>query len=146
MLEYEQAKGATSAVTAARRRAYEYLLERRLFRSLSTGKVIDPAWTRFSFPTRWHYDVLWGLDYLRRAGVRPDSRMAEAIDLVQQKRDEHGRWVLENLHPGKDHFEMEAGGRPSRWITLRALRVLDWYSAAPERPARAGVPALAGPE
>ena len=90
LLEYEKAKGATTAVTDARLRGQEYLLERRMFRSLSTGAVIDPDWTQFSFPTRWHYDVLWGLDYLRRAGVEPDRRVAEAIDLVEKKRDEPG--------------------------------------------------------
>jgi hypothetical protein len=117
-------------VTAARLRGQEYLLERSLFRSRSTGKVIDPAWTQFSFPTRWHYDVLWGLDYLRRASVKPDQRVAEAIGLVKKKRDERGRWPLENTHAGRVHFDMEDGaGKPSRWNTLRALRVLEWYSA-----------------
>ncbi len=130
LLEYEKAKGATPAVKDARLRGQEYLLERRMFRSLSTGEVIDPAWTQFSFPTRWHYDVLWGLDYLRRAGVEPDQRVAEAIDLVEKKRDGDGRWPLENPHAGEAHFDMEDGaGKPSRRNTLRALRVLDWYSA-----------------
>jgi hypothetical protein len=130
LLEYEKAKGATTAVTSARLRGQEYLLERRMFRSLSTGGLIDLNWTQFSFPTRWHYDVLRGLDYLRRAGVEPDQRVAEAIDLVEKKRDACGRWPLENPHAGVVHFDMEDGaGKPSRWNTLRALRVLDWYSA-----------------
>jgi len=131
LLAYEKAKGATTAVREARLRGQEYLLERGLVRSLSTGKVIDPAWLQFSFPTRWHYDVLWGLDYFRRAGragradVEPDPRLAEAIDLVEKKRDGDGRWPLENVHAGEVHFEMEDGaGEPSRWNTLRALRVL----------------------
>lgn len=129
LLEYEKAKGATTAVKDARLRGQEYLLERRMFRSLSTGEVIDPAWTQFSFPTRWHYDVLWGLDYLRRASVEPHERIAEAIALVEKKRDGWGRWPLENPHAGEVHFEMEDGaGKPSRWNTLRALRVLSWYS------------------
>ena len=101
-----------------------------MFRSLSTGEVIDPDWTRFSFPPRWHYDVLRGLGYLRRAGVGPDPRVAEAIDLVAGKRDPDGRWPLENPHAGKVHFNLEDGaGQPSRWNTLRALRVLEWYAA-----------------
>ncbi len=88
------------------------------------------AWTQCSFPTRWHYDILWGLDYLRRAGFAPDERIAEAVDLVAKKRDENGRWPLENPHPGPVHFEMEGrAGEPSRWNTLRALRVLRWTSA-----------------
>jgi hypothetical protein len=76
------------------------------------------AWTQVSFPTRWHYDILWALDYLRRARVAPDERVAEAVDLVAKKRDEDGRWPLENPHPGLVHFEMEGrAGGPSRWNT-----------------------------
>jgi len=135
LLEYETAKGTRPDVTAARLRGQEYLLERRLFRSRSTGQIIVhdrktaslAAWTQISFPTRWHYDILWGLDYLRRSGVAPDARVAEAVELVWNKRDEDGRWPLENPHPGRVHFEMEGGaGEPSRWNTLRALRVLRW--------------------
>ena len=115
---------------AARLLGQEYLLERRLLRRQTTGEVIDPTWTRFSFPTWWHYDVLRGLEYLRRAGATPDVRVAEAIALVESKRDGDGRWPLENQHPGTMPVELDEGeGRPSRWNTLRALRVLDWYSA-----------------
>ena len=129
LLEHERAGKGSPAVTAARRRGEEYLLERRLFRRRSTGEVIDPAWTRFAFPTWWHYDVLRGLDYLRRAGVAPDERAAEAIDLVASKRGGDGRWPLEARYPGRMLIETDEGeGRLSRWITLRALRVLDWYS------------------
>lgn len=132
LLEYEGANGASADVTAARLRAQEYLLERRMFRRLSTGEVADPAWTQFSFPTYWHYDVLRGLDYLRSAGVKPDERWAEAIELVESKRDPDGRWPLENTHPGRVHFDMDEGdGKPSRWNTLRAMRVLDWHGDHP---------------
>jgi hypothetical protein len=100
------------------------------------GEVIErdrkggAAWTRFAFPTWWHYDVLRGLEYLRRAGVAPDERVAGAIDLVVSKRDGDGRWSLETQYPGKMPVETDEGeGRPSRWNTLRALRVLNWYSA-----------------
>ena len=87
-----------------------------------------PAWLQFSFPTWWHYDVLRGLDYLRAAGVAPDERIAEAVELVEGKRDADGRWPLENVHAGAADFEMDDGeGQPSRWNTLRALRVLDWF-------------------
>jgi hypothetical protein len=136
VLEYERAVKASPEVTGARFRGQEYLLERNLFRRRSTGEVIerdrkgDAAWTRFAFPTWWHYDVLRGLEYLRRAGVAPDKRVAEAIDLVVSKRDDDGRWPLETQYPGKMPVETDEGeGRPSRWNTLRALRVLDWYSA-----------------
>ena len=127
LLGYEGTGRADPNVTAVRLRGQEYLLERRMFRRLSTGEVIDPAWAQFSFPTRWHYDVLRGLDYLRSASVEPDERTAEALDLVENKRDQDGRWPLENTHPGRVHFDMEEGdGKPSRWNTLRAMRVLAW--------------------
>jgi hypothetical protein len=134
LLEHERATGGSAEVTAARLSGQEYLLERRLFRRLSTGEVVNPAWTLFSFPTRWHYDVLRGLDYLRSAGALPDERCAEAIDLVEKRRREDGRWPLQNPHPGRVHFDMEEGeGKPSRWNTLRAMRVLDWYQHGPVR-------------
>ena len=133
LLEYERSTGGSPEVTAARLRGQDYLLERRMLRRLSTGEVIDPAWTQFSYPTYWHYDVLRGLDYLRAAGAEPDGRVGEAIDLVASKRDADGRWPLENPHPGRVHFEMDEGeGRPSRWNTLRAMRVLRWYEQAPQ--------------
>lgn len=144
LLEHELSVGRSPKVTAARLQGEEYLLERRLFRRRSTGAVIaydrkvgpagardHAAWTRFAFPTWWHYDVLRGLDYLRRAGVGPDERMAEAIELVEAKRDGAGRWPLEVRYPGEMPVEIDEGeGRPSRWITLRALRVLRWYESA----------------
>ena len=132
LLEYERATGGSPEVKAARLRGQEYLLERRMLRRLSTGEVINPAWMQFSYPTLWHYDVLRGLDYLRAAGAAPDQRVAEAIDLVESKRDADGRWPLENPHPGQLHFEMDEGeGRPSRWNSLRAMRVLRWHDQAP---------------
>jgi hypothetical protein len=126
--EYETAKGATAAVTDARARAQEYLLKRRMFRRLSSGEVIDRKWTRFSFPPTWHYDILRGLDYLRSAGVQPDERVAEAVDIVVKRRHQNGRWPLNLLHSDRIAFDMEPGvGKASRWNTLRALRVLKWY-------------------
>ena len=127
LLEYERANGALARVADVRHTGEEYLLERRLLRRLSTGEVIDPAWTQFSYPPRWHYDVLRGLDYFRSAGAEPDERTAEAIELVESKRQPDGRWHLENTYPGRVHFEMDEGdGKPSRWNTLRAMRVLAW--------------------
>jgi hypothetical protein len=127
LLAHEHATGGSPETIAARRRAEEYLLERKLFRRKSTGAVVDPAWLHFSFPTRWHYDVLRGLEYFRAVGDRPDPRLDEAIDLLRSKRQPDGTWLLENTHPGAVHFTLEEGdGRPSRWNTLRALRVLRW--------------------
>ena len=128
LLEYERAQGESPAVTSSRRRGQEYLLERRMLYRRSTGQIIDPTWTQFSYPTRYFYDTLRGLDYLRAAGAAADPRAVETIALVQAKRDADGRWVLENPHPGLLPFDMEeSAGRPSRWNTLRAMRVLTWF-------------------
>jgi len=127
LLEYERATGSSSTVEA-RHGGEEYLLTRQLSRRLSTGEVADAHWLSFSFPTWWHYDVLRALDYFRLVGTGPDPRLAEAIDLVRSKQQPDGRWLLENTHRGAVHFAMEDGdGAPSRWNTLRALRVLNWY-------------------
>jgi hypothetical protein len=134
LLEYDRNFG-DPAVTAARQRGQEYLLERRLFHRKSTGQPIEhdrkggASWLRFAFPTWWHYDLLRALDYLREASVVPDERVAEAIDVVASKVDSQGRWPLETQYPGRMPVATDEGeGRPSRWNTLRALRVLDWYS------------------
>jgi hypothetical protein len=128
LLEHERATGASAAAVEARRRGENYLLDRQLFRRLSTGAVVEEDWLRFSYPTWWHYDVLRALDYFRATGDAPDPRLAEAVALLRSKRQPDGTWLLENTHPGAVHFRMEDGdGQPSRWNTLRAVRVLDWY-------------------
>jgi hypothetical protein len=132
LLAHERAAASASEVTTARRRAEAYLLERKLLRRKTTGEIVDDDFLRFSFPTRWHYDVLRGLDYFRATGDRPDPRTDEALDLVRSKRQPDGTWLLENTHKGAVPFTMEDGdGRPSRWNTLRALRVLRWSDGAP---------------
>lgn len=137
LLEFEQATGGSPAITAALRRGEEYLLARHLFRSLSTGKPIEfdrktelpTVWTQFSCPAGWRYDILRGLDYLRDAGVARDPRMSEAVEILASKADASGRWALGIVHPEEAVAEPGvAEGQPSRWNTLRALRVLDWYS------------------
>jgi hypothetical protein len=128
LFDYQAAGGpGAEHLDAVRRRGEEYLLERQLFRSLSTGEVINPRWMLFSFPPRWHYDLLRGLDYMR--GARdPDPRCEEAVTVVEEKQRSDGRWPLQNRHRGLEHFELEeGGGKPSRWNTLRALRVLRWF-------------------
>ncbi len=133
LLEYERTWGAASAVTNARLKAHEYLLERRMFRRLTTGEIIDRAWTRFAFPTVWHYDVLRGLDYLRDARVEPEERMAEAIGIVEARRHQNARWPMNHLHADRLGFSLETGvGRASRWNTMRAMRVLKWYRSGVE--------------
>src|SRR5688572_7732633 len=131
LLAFEQAFGATPPVTAARRRGEEYLLARRLLRRLSTGGLIEPAWSELVFPTLWHYDVLRALDYLRAAGVEPDARVDEAVAVVLGRRQDGGRWLLDRRHKNTLH-EALAGevGAPNRWVTLRALRVLGWARRA----------------
>ena len=126
LLAFEQATGGTDEVRSARTAGEEYLLERRLLRRFTTGELIDPAYLEFAFPYYWRYDVLRALDYLRRAGRRPDPRMEEALELVRSKRQADGRWLLDRIHPGRVHFDLEESGSPSRWNTLRALRVLAW--------------------
>lgn len=128
LLSFEQAVGATTAVTDARYRAHEYLLARQLLRRSSTGEIINPAWTEFAFPTLWHYDVLRALDYLRAAGVR-DVRTDEAVAVVNNRRQSDGRWLLDVRHKNTLYPDMAgAVGEPNPWITLRAQRVLDWHT------------------
>ncbi len=131
LLEYGRAGRKSAAVTKAREKGENYLLERGMFRSLRTGKVIDKRWLRFTYPTFWHYDVLRGLDYLRNAGIKPDRRVADAIKIVMERRHQNGRWPLNLLHPEPIPLKMETDvGSASRWNTLRALRVLRWYNNA----------------
>ena len=132
LLDYERAGGkSAAAVRKARKRGENYLLERRMFRSLRTGEILDKRWLRFSYPTFWHYDVLRGLDYLREAGVKADGRVREAVEIVAKRRHQNGLWPLNLRHPEFVPLEMETrvGGR-SRWNTLRALRVLRWCERA----------------
>ena len=126
--QYEQYRGhKLRAVRAAQSRGREFLLVHRLFRSHRTGKIIKPVFTRFSFPPRWHYDVLRALDYFQAVDAPRDPRLADAIGLVRSSHRPDGRWPLQNRYRGKTYFELERLGAPSRWNTLRALRVLKWW-------------------
>lgn len=125
---YELHRGRkTQAVRAAQRRGREFLLVHRLFRSHRTGKIIKPVFVRFAFPPRWHYDILRALDYFQAANAPRDQRLTEAIDIVRLGENEDGRWLLQHSYKGKTYFELERLGAPSRWNTLRALRVLKWW-------------------
>lgn len=132
LLEYERAAGGRPEVTDARLRGQEYLLERHLLRRLSTGEVARSRWLYLAFPNGWHYDVLRALDYLRDAGVAPDDRTAEAIGIIESKRGADGRWPLDHAHHDALAVDLgESESEPSRWITLRALRVLRWAESNP---------------
>jgi hypothetical protein len=138
LLEFERATGGTAASREARGRGEDYLLARSLFRRLTTGRVADDDYLRLAYPTRWHYDVLRALDHFRAAsqltGTAPDPRLAEAIEQVRARQRDDGRWALERVFAGRTWFEMDDGlGQPSRWITLRALRVLRWWEASNAR-------------
>ncbi len=131
LLEYERSTGANGDVTAARLRGEEYLLERRLLRRLSDGEIPQKRWLYAGFPNAWFYDVVRVLDYLRAARPSPDERMAEALDIVASKRDANGRWPLDHAYHDASLVDFgEAEGKPSRWITLRAMRVLRWSEQA----------------
>ncbi|MEP6631227.1 MAG: hypothetical protein ABJA89_12200 [Lapillicoccus sp.] len=131
LLSWERRIGGSEEVRRARHDGEEYLLRRHLFRSLRTGDVVNPAWSLFSYPPRWHYDLLKAMEYFARRGGAPDPRVAEAVERVRAKRRPDGRWLLENTHPGAVHVRFEGpDGTPSRWNTLRALRVLRWYDAS----------------
>lgn len=131
LLEYERTTGAAPAIAAARRRGEEYLLERGLFRRRSTGEVASSAFLEFAYPPRYGYDVLRALDYFRAAGVRPELRMGEAVRVVESKRQPDGRWLLDSTHREALAFPFpESVGEPSRWNTLRALRVLRWHEGS----------------
>jgi len=121
------------AVQTAQRRGRDFLLVHRLFRSHRTGEIIKPVFTRFSFPPRWHYDILRALDYFRAVTAPRDQRLAEAIDIVRGGRSDDGRWSLQHSYRGKTYFELEQKGAPSRWNTLRALRVLKWWEPSSAR-------------
>ena len=138
LLEFERVTGGSDAIRGARCSGEEYLLERSLFRRRSTGEVAKATYLEFAFPYYWHYDVLRGLDYFRRSGAQRDPRMAEAVETVRSKRQPDGRWLLDRVHPGRVHFALDGGvGEPSRWNTLRALRVLDWWEGG-QPPRRQG--------
>jgi hypothetical protein len=126
--EYEQRFFTSSdQVIEAQIRGREFLMSHYLYKSTETMEIIDQKMTRFSFPPRWHYDVLTALDYFQDCSADKDGRLTDAIELVKSKRRKDGRWNLQNRHPGRTYFEMEEVGQPSRWNTLRALRVLKWW-------------------
>jgi hypothetical protein len=112
------------------KQSIEFILQHRLFKSDKTGKVINEGFTRLPYPSRWRYDILRCLDYFQYAGVKYDKRMDDAIELILSKRKKNGLWNVQSKYPGFVHFEMEKAGKPSRWNTLRALRVLKYFGVS----------------
>ncbi len=108
----------------------EFFLRHRLYRSHRDGSVVNPAFTKLSFPPRWHYDLLRGLDHFQAVGSGWDPRYGDALEVLGERRRKNGTWPAQNKHAGRVWFEMEKGGQPSRWNTLRARRVLRWAEAA----------------
>ena len=113
-------------ITAAMVRGREFFLDHRLYKSHRSGAVVSPALTRLSFPPRWHHDVLRGLDHFQATSAPWDDRLTDALDLLADRKRTDGKWPVQNKHAGKVWFEMEKTGGPSRWNTLRALRVRRW--------------------
>jgi hypothetical protein len=135
LLEYERAVGSAPEIAAARRRGEEYLLERGLFRRRSTGEVANPEFLELAFPPRYHYDILRALDYLRNADVQPDARICDAVHVIESRRQADGRWLLDRAYDEALAVPFgESVGEPSRWNTLRALRVLRWYERRGHQP------------
>jgi hypothetical protein len=132
LLEYERAGGSAPEVISSRKRGEDYLLQRALYRRLSTGEIANPEFLELAFPPRYHYDVLRALDYFRAAGSEPDPRIADAVAVVQSKRRAGGEWLLDaSYDEGLALSLNESLNKPSRWITLRALRVLRWCKRSP---------------
>jgi hypothetical protein len=117
-------------VEQAMAKGREFFLAHRLYKSHRDGSVVDPVFTMLSFPPRWHYDILRGLDHFRAIVAPGDDRLADALDVLESKRRSDGKWPVQHKHAGRVWFDMETGRRPSRWNTLRALRVLQWARGA----------------
>src|SRR5262249_55674818 len=135
LLEDERAVGSRAEITGGRRRGAEDMPGRNLLRRRSTGEVASPAFLEFAYPPRYEYDVLRALDYFRAASiednVQPDARIGEGVQVVESRRQADGRWLLDRSHDEALAFPFgERVGEPSRWNTLRALRVLRWHERA----------------
>lgn len=129
ILEYEQ-NGYTYRLNELKNvqtTSQEFILKHKFFLSDRTGEIIKKDFLKFSYPPRWHYNILRALDYFRKSGASFDPRMQNAIDVLLKKRTKQGSWLLQSHHPGQIHFEMEKVGQPSRWNTMQALRVFKYF-------------------
>jgi hypothetical protein len=114
-------------VREKQREGIEFLLQHHLFHSSTLDQVFDPKMSRLSCPPRWRYDIMRSLDYLQERNTPKDVRMADAVQLLKEKQTPEGFWKLELKYPGKVYFDLEKAGKPSRWNTLRAMRLLQWW-------------------
>ena len=130
ILEYQRNgyKYRLKELEMAKNKSQEFILMHKLFRSDKTGEIISPRFLKLCYPCRWYYDILRALDYFQLADIQYDIRMKDALEVLIKKRTNDGLWKLASKHPGQTHFEMEQAGKPSRWNTLRALRVLKHFS------------------
>jgi hypothetical protein len=127
--EFEKSyPGSSSKIEESRNKAIEFLLVHHLFKSHRTGEIFDSRMTRFSFPERWHYDIMRVLDFFQENDISKDERMTDSIEIIIKRKNKEGRWLLQQRHPGKTFFEMEKPGKSSRWNTLRAMRILNWWN------------------
>ncbi len=117
-------------VEEAMESAEEFLLKHELCKSHRTGEVMDNRMLKISWPTRWYFDILRGLEYFADAGRTWDDRLEWSMNVLMSKRRRDGRWPVQNRHPGESHVQMEKTGGPSRWNTFRALKVIKAFKAA----------------
>ena len=130
ILEYENSGYSyqLNELMKTAKESQEFFLQHKLFKSDRTGEIIDKRFSMLSYPSRWRYDILRALDYFQFAGIEYDLRMQDALDILSKKRRKDGTWPVQTRHPGQTHFEMEKTGGPSRWNTLRVLRVLKHFN------------------
>ena len=105
----------------------EFILLHQLFISDRTGLIIDKSFLKLTYPCRWKYDILRAMDYFQYSGITWDDRMSEALAYLRKKQNKDGTWNMQAAHPGQVHFIMDKAGRPSRWNTLRMLRVMKHF-------------------
>lgn len=110
-------------ISSAIQTGVEFILMHRLFLSDRTGQIIDKNFLKLTYPCRWRYDILRAMDYFQYAGIKWDDRMTDTMTCLNEKQNKDGTWNMQSAHSGQVHFVMEKAGKPSRWNTLRMLRI-----------------------
>ncbi len=114
-------------ILSVKKSSIEFILLHQLFLSDRTGQIINKEFLKLTYPCRWKYDILRALDFFQYTGIGWDNRMKAAIDVLKSKRNNEGSWNMQAAHPGQVHVNMEKAGKPSRWNTLRVLRVMKHF-------------------